>query len=90
MSTHQLWCDRTRIVATRTSNVVKVINEPPQVNLCGRHKEAAAGALDKVSKKAFDNSTHWRYTASNPFYTRKTFSVVCPRTAAHSELTMSP
>ena len=63
------------MIVVRVSNVMKVINERSQINLSGHYKEAE-GALDKVSKKAFDNSTHWRYTPSNPFYIYKTFSVV--------------
>ena len=38
---------------------MKVTNEPLQNNSCGHNKEAEGGALDRVSKKAFDKLTHW-------------------------------
>lgn len=72
------------MVTVGVSNVMKAKSEPSQVNLYSFYNEAE-GVLDRVFKKAFDNSTHWSYMVSNPFYVHKTFSVVHYHTAAYSQ-----
>ena len=84
MSTHQLWCDCTRIVAVRTSNVMKVINEPPQVNLCWSSQRSGGRSSRQGVQEGVRQFNALAIYSFKPILHMQNFSVVCPRTAAHS------